>query len=71
VQTTFNQGYKGDEDCLFLNVYTPQVVCHYLDCQFCACKYFEIILDLRTYYARGSYWLQDTKFGLNARDLSS
>ncbi|PNF42088.1 Esterase FE4 [Cryptotermes secundus] len=25
VQTLLNEGYKGDEDCLFLNVYTPQL----------------------------------------------
>ena len=26
LQLIVQEGYKGDEDCLFLNVYTPQVV---------------------------------------------
>jgi carboxylesterase type B len=26
VQLIVKEGYIGDEDCLFLNVYTPQVI---------------------------------------------
>jgi carboxylesterase type B len=29
LQFIIQAGYKGDEDCLFLNVYTPQVVHSY------------------------------------------